>query len=194
MKKNKKENISVQEWIPIEQFFDNGIIKMKNNIFIKIIKIYPINYNLKSELEKKSILNSYKTFLKTCNFDIQILIQSNKENLSDHINKIRKQMKKEENLNNFNIKNFSKKYIDFINKKNKEKNSSSKNFYILIKSQENIENQPKAIIQDLKDNYLKIKDSLSRCGNNVEEIKNIEELKDIYFSFFNVKKYLNKEV
>lgn len=103
-------------------------------------------------------------------------------------------MKKEENLNNFNIKNFSKKYIDFINKKNKEKNSSSKNFYILIKSQENIENQPKAIIQDLKDNYLKIKDSLSRCGNNVEEIKNIEELKDIYFSFFNVKKYLNKEV
>ena len=194
MKKNKKENISVQEWIPIEQFFDNGIIKMKNNIFIKIIKIDPINYNLKSELEKKSILNSYKTFLKTCNFDIQILIQSNKENLSDHINKIRKQMKKEENLNNFNIKNFSKKYIDFINKKNKEKNSSSKNFYILIKSQENIENQPKAIIQDLKDNYLKIKDSLSRCGNNVEEIKNIEELKDIYFSFFNVKKYLNKEV
>ena len=194
MKKNKKENISVQEWIPIEQFFDNGIIKMKNNIFIKIIKISPINYNLKSELEKKSILNSYKTFLKTCNFDIQILIQSNKENLSDHINKIRKQMKKEENLNNFNIKNFSKKYIDFINKKNKEKNSSSKNFYILIKSQENIENQPKAIIQDLKDNYLKIKDSLSRCGNNEEEIKNIEELKDIYFSFFNVKKYLNKEV
>lgn len=194
MKKNKKENISVQEWIPIEQFFDNGIIKMKNNIFIKIIKIYPINYNLKSELEKKSILNSYKTFLKTCNFDIQILIQSNKENLSDHINKIRKQMKKEENLNNFNINNFSKKYIDFINKKNKEKNSSSKNFYILIKSQENIENQPKAIIQDLKDNYLKIKDCLSRCGNNVEEIKNIEELKDIYFSFFNVKKYLNKEV
>ena len=167
---------------------------MKNNIFIKIIKIYPINYNLKSELEKKSILNSYKTFLKTCNFDIQILIQSNKENLSDHINKIRKQIKKEENLNNFNIKNFSKKYIDFINKKNKEKNSSSKNFYILIKSQENIENQPKAIIQDLKDNYLKIKDCLSRCGNNVEEIKNIEELKDIYFSFFNVKKYLNKEV
>lgn len=194
MKKNKKENISVQEWIYVEQFFDNGIIKMKNNIFIKIIKIYPINYNLKSELEKKSILNSYKTFLKTCNFDIQILIQSNKENLSDHINKIRKQMKKEENLNNFNINNFSKKYIDFINKKNKEKNSSSKNFYILIKSQENIENQPKAIIQDLKDNYLKIKDSLSRCGNNVEEIKDIEELKDIYFSFFNVKKYLNKEV
>ena len=194
MKKNKKENISVQEWIPIEQFFDNGIIKMKNNIFIKIIKIYPINYNLKSELEKKSIFNSYKTFLKTCNFDIQILIQSNKENLSDHINKIRKQIKKEKNLNNFNINNFSKKYIDFINKKNKEKNSSSKNFYILIKSQENIENQPKAIIQDLKDNYLKIKDSLSRCGNNVEEIKDIEELKDIYFSFFNVKKYLNKEV
>ena len=192
MKKIKK--ITVQQWIPIEEINENGIIKINKNKYIKILKIIPINYNLKSDLEKDSILNSYKILLKTCNFDIQILIQSNKENLSDHINKIRKQIKKEENLNNFNIKNFSKKYIDFINKKNKEKNSSSKNFYILIKSQENIENQPKAIIQDLKDNYLKIKDSLSRCGNNVEEIKNIEELKDIYFSFFNVKKYLNKEV
>ena len=74
------------------------------------------------------------------------------------------------------------------------KNSSSKNFYILIKSQNNIDNSENIIIQDLKDKYLKIKDSLSRCGNIVEEIKNKKEIEKIFFSFFNVKKYLNKEV
>ena len=52
---------------------------MKNNKYIKILKIIPINYNLKSDLEKNSILNSYQLFLKTCNFDIQILIQSTKD-------------------------------------------------------------------------------------------------------------------
>ena len=189
--KNKKELLSVQDWIPIDSFFDNGIIKLKNNNYLKIIKIYPINYNLKSELEKNSILNSYKAFLKTCNFDIQIIIQSNKEDLSKHINKIKKQNEIE---NNFNIINLSQKYINFINKKNKEKNSSSKNFYILIKSQNNLENSESVIAQELKDKYLKIKDCLSRCGNIVEEIKNKKEIEEIFFSFLNVKKYLSKEV
>ena len=87
--KNKKEK-SVQDWIPIEKIYENGIIKIKNNKFIKILKIIPINYNLKSDLEKNSILNSYKIFLKTCNFNIQILIQSNKEDLIHHISKIEK--------------------------------------------------------------------------------------------------------
>ena len=192
MKKNKKQIQSVQNWIPIDAFFNNGIVKTKNNKYLKIIKIIPINYSLKSELEKKSILNSYKVFLKTCNFNIQIIIQSNKEDLSKHIKNINNQIKKEKQKNN-NIVNYSKKYIDFINKKNKEKNSSSKNFYILIDSRNNLENKENLIIQDLNDKYLKIKDNLIRCGNKVEEIKQKEELIKIYFSFFNVKKYLEKK-
>ena len=85
----KKTNFySVQEWLPFEAIFENGIIKLKNSFYIKIIEIIPINYNLKSELEKEAILNSYKIFLKTCNFDFQILIQSNKENLDKHISNI----------------------------------------------------------------------------------------------------------
>ena len=194
MKKNKKETNSVQDWIPVEQFFNDGIVKLNNNCYLKILKIHPINYQLKSELEKQAILNSYKTFLKMIDFDIQIIIQSNKEDISKHINKIKEQNQKEKSLNNINMVNLYKKYIEFINQKNKEKNSSSKNFYILIKSQINLENQENIIIQEMKDKYLKIKDNLSRCGNTVEEIKDLKELKEIYFSFFNVKKYLNKEV
>ena len=56
---------SVQEWLPYVYIYDNGIIKLKNNSFVKIIKVSPINFNLKSNLEKEAILNSYKTFLKT---------------------------------------------------------------------------------------------------------------------------------
>ena len=70
---------TVQQWIPIENIYENGIIKTNKNKYVKILKINPINYNLKSDLEKKTILNSYKIFLKTCNFNIQILVQSNKD-------------------------------------------------------------------------------------------------------------------
>ena len=85
----------------------NGIIKLKNNSFIKILIISPINFNLKSNLEKESILNSYKIFLKTCNFNIQILIHSNKEDLSKHILNI-------QNSQNNNLIKLSENYINFI--------------------------------------------------------------------------------
>ena len=80
---------SIQKWIPIEKILEKGIIKLKKNKYIKILKVNPINFNLKTQMEKESILNSYKIFLKTCNFDIQILIQSKKEDLTNHIEKIK---------------------------------------------------------------------------------------------------------
>ena len=79
----KKKKISTQEWIPFDRILINGIIVRKNE-YIKILKVLPINYDLKSNLEKEAILNSYKLFLKTCDFNIQILIQSKKENLSNY--------------------------------------------------------------------------------------------------------------
>ena len=39
--KSRKES-SVQDWLPIEKIFDNGIVKLKSGRYIKIIKIIPI--------------------------------------------------------------------------------------------------------------------------------------------------------
>ena len=95
---------SIQKWLPFEKILENGIIKLKNNSYIMILKIKPINYNLKSNLEKESILNSYKLFLKSFNFNIQIIIKSQKQDLSNHIIKIINSQKKESQI----IKNISK--------------------------------------------------------------------------------------
>jgi len=179
------KNNSVQEWLPFEYIFNNGIIKLKNNSYLKIIKIIPINFNLKSELEKEAILNSYKIFLKTCQFDIQILIQSKKENLSKNISKIQKNNLNEKNNKILNYKN---KYINFINEINIDKKSSSKNFFIIIKNENknNIENE-NVIFNDLNDKYFKIKECLSRCGNIVYNFEKKEEIIKIIKSFINKK-------
>ena len=169
MKKNK----TVQEWLPVFKILENGIILLKNSSCIKILKVIPINYDLKSELEKKVILNSYKTFLKTCDFNIQIIIQSNKENLSSIISKINNQEEK-----NPKIKKYKQKYIEYMEKLNYERKSSAKTFFLIIKN-ENSEDE------ELNEKYLKIKEWLGRCGNRVEEIKSKEEIKEILNSFIN---------
>ena len=182
------KNNSIQEWIPIEYFLDNGIIKLKNK-YIKIIKIDPINFNLKSELEKESILNSYKIFLKTCDFNFQILIQSNKEDLSQNISYIKNNVDKE---NEDYLKDIAKDYINYIININSNKKSSSKNFYIIISSKENNLENEELIIEELNEKFFKIKECLSRCGNIVVGYSNKNELIQIFYSFLNSKKYLDK--
>ena len=169
----------------MEKCLDKGIIKIEKNKYIKILKIIPINFNLKTQLEKESILNSYKIFLKTCNFDMQILIQSKKEDLSNHIENIQNISQKEKNKI---IKKYSEEYIKFIKEKNNKNKSASKNIYLIIKN--NSENLEENIIQELNEKYFKIKDCLIRCVNVVQEC-NKEEIKNILFSFFNLKKFLD---
>lgn len=187
---SKKVN-SVQEWLPVDEILENGIIKVKNKKYIKILKIIPINFELKSNLEKEAILNSYKIFLKTCNFDIQILIQSNKKDLSNHISKIKEKNKEEKE----NIKILSEKYTNYIKKINIEKKSSSKNFYILIKEIPEIKKintniNEKIIFDKLNDKYFCIKECLSRCGNVVIDISDQKNAEKILYSFFNSRKDL----
>ncbi len=190
---NKQEICSVQKWLPFEKILDNGIIKINNFTFIKIIKVSSINFNLKSEFEKEAILNSYKIFLKTCQFNFQILIQSNKKDLSKNISIINNQLRSENN----NISEISKKYIKYINELNNKNKSSSKNFYLIIKYENknlneinNIENYA---YQELNDKYFKIRDCLSRCGNILEDINSKKEVEEILESFINKRQYFKEK-
>ena len=178
--KNKQIQ-SVQAWLPFESILENGVIKLKNSSYIKILEIIPINFNLKSELEKEAILNSYKIFLKTCNFNFQILIQSNKENLEKIISDINFQKNKEKE----NIKKISENYINYIKELNKNKKSSNKNFYIIIKNNIKDEKVEENVVEELNENYFKIKECLARCGNIVKDINKKENAKKLIQYFIN---------
>lgn len=143
---------SVQELLQFESILDSGIIKMKDSSYILIMKVEPINYNLRSELEKTSILNSYKVLFQNINFNIQILILSRQEDLKEHIIKVK-------SLNLY--PNLTDKYIQFLNYLEENSRSSLKRFFIIIKSTNK---------DELEENFLKIKESLLRCGNIVSKL------------------------
>lgn len=190
--KNKNKINSVQEWLEIDEILINGIIKLNNENYVKIIKVNPVNYLMKTDFEKTSILEAYKIFLKTCNFDIQIIIQNKKEDLSNNIKIIKNKIEEEKNEK---INEIRKKYIEYIQNKNLKTKSSSRNFFIIIKNNNLEQKDEEIIIEELNDKFLKIEECLKRCGNIVEEISDIEN-KNIIYSFFNTRKFLslNKEV
>ncbi len=166
-----------------EKVFNNGIIKTKDS-FLKLLKVYPINYNLKSSLEKEAILNSYRLFLKTCNFDIQILIQSKKEDLTYHLKKISNLKIENERMNMY-----KKSYIEYLRKVSIENKSSNKEFYIVLKQviegeDTSFENSLQIAENKIFENFMKIKDTLSRTGVIIKQIDSEEEvlnlLKEMY--------------
>lgn len=182
---NFKRKFSSQEWLQINDIYENGVILYKNS-YIKILKIKPFNYDLKSNLEKEVILNSYKNFLKICDFDIQILIQSKKEDISKIISQV-------ENIyeENDNVKKIREEYIKTITKVNEEKQSASKNFYIIIKKKldtlvgvndENIKQEIRAN-EYLEECYSMIKEALIKCGNNVECVNTKDDAIKVIKSF-----------
>lgn len=175
-----KKQITTKDWIPFDKVLENGVIVSKNK-YIKLLKILPINYDLKSNLEKDAILNSYKLFLKTCDFNIQILIQSKKESLSKMFNNLKEISQKEENEK---IKEICEKHIQYIKSKTEENKASSKNFYIVI-SYENTENREEShCITYLNECYFKIKETLARCGNVVYDCNIKEDVQKILGTFF----------
>lgn len=181
-----EKEISTKEWLPIDCILEDGAIITKEKNYIKILKIIPINFNLKTELEKNSVLKSYKEFLKICNFDIQIIIQSNKENLSKIISRIN-QNKKEKNMK---MQLVAQEYIKFLENINLKKKSASKDYYIVIKEKID-ENNEKIIKENINEKCIKIKEALSKCGNKTINL-NKKEIVNILFSFFNRRIYYIK--
>ena len=159
---------AVQEILQFESILDSGIIKMKDSSLVLIMDVKPINYNLKSELEKSNILNSYKLLFQNINFNLQILIQSKPEDLEEHLSKIKF-------LNLY--PNLTEKYIDFINSIRENKKSSAKKYFIIIKSTN---------LEELSNNYLKIEEGLSRCGNIVSKLTK-EKTQKVLESFMKAK-------
>ena len=140
----------IKDWFPIKSIKENTIY-LKNGKSINLFKIEPINFKLKSDLEQIAILEAYKHFLKLCNFNMQIIIQTDNIDLEKHFLKIEK-FKKE----NSELSDMAEDYKKLIKNIAKERESISRKFYIAVQNTS----------KNLKD---KIINGLSNLGNNACE-------------------------
>ncbi len=177
---------SIKSWFPIKNI-SNGIIENKNGEFLKILEILPINFELKSIEEKETILYSYKTFLKTCNFTIQILIKSKKNDLDAHISSVLKNIESE---NSDTLKFLGNEYVKMVNEKTL-KNTITRKFFVVFFAEVNGNKKISRDMacEDLKEKTLKIKIALEKCGNEVVDLA-----EDNFYIINNLYKELNRNI
>lgn len=157
---------NIKDWFPIKEI-NNNTICTKDGKSTRIFKVEPINFKLKSDGEKRAILEAYKQFLKLCDFDMQIIIQTDSVNIENHFSKIDAFKREEPDL-----ASMAEDYKNLIKSITKERESISRKFYIVTSNKNT----------NVKE---KLSTSIMNCGNMLEECSNSETMQVI-------KRYLKK--
>jgi len=170
-KKSSSSNLSFQQWLSVSDISD-GIITTNGGKKISVLKVKPINFKLRSELEQNAILNQYKLFLKNLDSKIQIIVSSRKKDISNHINDIFKFTNE-----NPELEEFTDDYISLVKQIVLEKGCITKDFFVVFEGKQDV------------NNYIgKITEYLGNCGNEVN-ICTKKEIEDLFKNYINKRLY-----
>lgn len=89
---------SVQEWLPIKNII-GGVVITKDNRFIKILEVLPVNIYLKPAADRQNIIASFAAYLKIGPDDMQFEVRTLPSDTSEYIERMRRYQEKEENGN-----------------------------------------------------------------------------------------------
>ena len=125
---NKQVKTSAQSSLLISEIRDDLVV-MQDGTFRAIVECKSINFDLMSEKEKEGVEYAYQSFINSLNFNIQILIRSQKVDLGPYINKLIDIQSSQDNLL---LNELMKDYINFIDELSTQANIMSKTFFVIV--------------------------------------------------------------
>ncbi len=143
------------------QFRDikDGAIIMRNGSYRMCLEVFPANFGLMDEDEKKRAVIGFEQVLREIDvkYPLRILIQTRKTNANDYI----EQLEQTYSIRNLGTYDLFQKYADFIRMVNKDYEIITKKFYLILE------------FSELK--YTLSKDIISREEKDVKKKKKITE-------------------
>lgn len=87
---------SIQAWLPIKNII-GGVVITKDNRFIKILEVLPVNIYLKSASDRQNIIASYASYLKIAPDWMQLEVRTIPADTADYVERMRTYAEQEEN-------------------------------------------------------------------------------------------------
>ena len=87
---------SIQAWLPIKNILC-GVVVTRDNRFIKIIEVLPVNFYLKSQADQQNMILTFASYLKIAPNSLQILVLTQKADLLDYVARMKDYARQEEN-------------------------------------------------------------------------------------------------
>lgn len=195
-----------------------GMVVMNDGSFRAVVKCQSINFDLMSERERDGVVMSYQNFLNSLNFDLQILIRSQRVDIGPYIQHL---VETRRNQDNMLLGVLMDDYIDFIDSVAATANIMDKSFYIIVpyytvgsvnNAIKNSTNLFKSIFAPKKTgavhidsaSYVKAKDEVTNRVNLVlsglfqigiqSQQLNTKQLGELYYNFYNPDTAVNEEL
>lgn len=87
---------SIQAWLPIKNIV-GGVVVTRDNRFIKILEVLPVNIYLKSPNDRQNIIASYASWLKIAPDNIQLEARTLPADIGAYVARMREYAEHEEN-------------------------------------------------------------------------------------------------
>lgn len=179
---------TTQDHLDVETVRDDMVI-LKNGSCSVVVQVSAINFGLLSEEEQDATIYSYAGLLNSLSFPIQIVIKSDKKDISSYLELLTIQ---EGKLKEEALKERMRNYRTFIETTITEQNVLDKKFYVVITYQpitlsgsitidQDLINRAKTDLEPKKDHVIK---QLARIGLTAETL-NSQNLMKLFYSFYN---------
>lgn len=119
---------TTQDEVPVVDVADNIII-YKNGGAALVLESTSLNFGLLSEIEQTAVISAYAALLNSFTFPVQIVVRSQRKDISDYISYLDKAKEK---ITNPKLTVLMQDYRRFILDSIRKKNVLSKKFYIII--------------------------------------------------------------
>jgi len=195
--------IKTTSWnmLPIADILDD-IVLLKDGGVAVVMESSSLNFSLLSEKEREAVVAAYASLLNSLSFPIQIMIRSQRKDISTYLNYLDESAKK---VTNQKLLNLMQNYKSFIINSVKKKNVLGKKFYIIIPfsplelgvtksiatsfkgrgslpySKSHVVNKAKIILYPKRDHLVR---QVSRLGIKLVQLEK-ERLISLYYDIYN---------
>ena len=178
---NKKRKVKTEsecinptaEYLPIKRI-ENGIIYTKDNRYIKIIEVMPINFLLRSAREQRNIIYSFISYLKISPVKMQFKVVSKKADTKKHKEIVMQEMANE---TDDNCKRLQNDYLKLINRIG-SREATTRRFFIVFEYESygrRVKDEESEAIASLQTATRTAVNYLKQCGNEVITPENEDE-------------------
>lgn len=177
-----------QHFVPLENIQDD-LIFLKDGSVSLVITTSAVNFSLLFETEQISIIESFAGFLNSLSFPIQIIIRSQKLDVSSYLKTIDQAKQKQTNPN---LRALTDHYRHFVASIIKENNVLDKQFYVCLNVtsielgvlHKNLPDRSKKAITILAPRRDHVLRQLARLGLKSRQLNTVELIK-LFFDIYN---------
>ena len=192
--------------LPTQQFVDikevrDGVAYLKSGGIRKVLIVGGVNFDLKSEAEQVTILNSFQNFLNTIDFSIQLFIHSRKVNVDTYLAKMKQREDQEENAL---LKIQISEYVEFIRSFVDQNAIINKTFFVIVpyegasiqkatfnildmfkkQSKTEANQSEQAALEQLEHRVSEVTDGLEQVGLHVTQL-DTDEIVELFYNMYN---------